>query len=118
MIPLTLGIVIGVVGVSHLLRWLLARYEKATLGALLGLLLGAVVGLWPFQHPEPPLPGDIVKGQLVTLENVENIDPEAWPLARFQPSGGQLGAAAGCIGAGLVATLLIGRIGRDDEAGP
>jgi len=35
------GLVIGIVGVSNLLRWLLDRYAKATLGALLGLLLGA-----------------------------------------------------------------------------
>ncbi|MCH9057776.1 MAG: DUF368 domain-containing protein, partial [Planctomycetes bacterium] len=39
-VPVGLGVVVGIVGVSNLLRWLLARYAKATLGALLGLLLG------------------------------------------------------------------------------
>jgi putative membrane protein len=116
-VPLGVGIVVGVVGVSNLLRWLLHRYEKATLGALLGLLLGAVVGLWPFQQPEPPVPGDVVKGQVVTEANLAGIDPEDWPLARFDPSGRQLGVAAGCIAAGLFATLLIGRIGRDENDG-
>ena len=56
-VPLGLGIVVGVVGVSNLLRWLLERAEKATLGALLGLLLGAVVGLWPFTESPDPTPG-------------------------------------------------------------
>jgi putative membrane protein len=116
-VPLGLGIVVGVVGVSNLLRWLLDRYEKATLGALLGLLLGAVVGLWPFQQPEPPVPGDVVKGQVVTEANLAGIEPEDWALARFDPSGGQVGVAAGCIAAGLFATLLIGRIGRDENDG-
>jgi len=56
-VPLGLGIVAGVVGVSNLLRWLLDRAEKATLGALLGLLLGAVVGLWPFPEGQEPTLG-------------------------------------------------------------
>ncbi len=50
-VPVGIGVVVGVVGVSNLLRWLMDRYEAATLGALLGLLLGAVVGLYPFQAP-------------------------------------------------------------------
>jgi len=47
-IPVGIGAVIGIVGLSNLLKVLLRRYEKATLGFLLGLLLGSVLGLWPF----------------------------------------------------------------------
>ncbi len=35
-LPVGLGVVVGVVGVSNLLRWLLHRYERATLGVLTG----------------------------------------------------------------------------------
>jgi putative membrane protein len=111
MIPLGLGIVAGVVGVSNLLRWLLDRHEKATLGALLGLLLGAVVGLWPFQEGRPPEPGELLRGQVVTAENAASFDVDDWPVTRFDPSSGQLAAALGLIGAGLAATALIGRLG-------
>ncbi len=117
MIPLGLGIVAGVVGVSNLLRWLLDRYEKATLGALLGLLLGAVVGLWPFQEGRPPEPGELVKGQVVTIESAASFDVDDWPVTRFDPSSGQLATALGLIGAGLAATALIGRLGGDEPAG-
>ncbi|MBW1686065.1 MAG: DUF368 domain-containing protein [Deltaproteobacteria bacterium] len=117
MIPLGLGIVAGVVGVSNLLRWLLDRYEKATLGALLGLLLGAVVGLWPFQEGRPPEPGELVKGQVVTAESAASFDVDDWPVTRFDPSSGQLATALGLIGAGLAATALIGRLGGDEPAG-
>jgi putative membrane protein len=113
-IPLGLGIVVGVVGVSNLLRWLLDRYQKATLGALLGLLLGAVVGLWPFQEGRPPEPGELVKGQVVTAESAASFDIDDWPVTRFDPSGGQLAAALALIGVGLAATALIGRLGGDE----
>ena len=66
LLPVGLGVAAGIVGVSNLLRWLLDRFRQATLGALLGLLLGAVAGLWPFQQPVEPPPGSIVRGQVVT----------------------------------------------------
>ncbi len=115
-IPLGLGVVVGIVGMSNLLRWLLKRYPHATLGALLGLLFGAVIGLWPFQAGTPPTPGDIIKGQMVTIENVSGFDVDDWPVRRFDPTGREVASALGLIGVGLAATLLIGRFG-DDESG-
>jgi putative membrane protein len=112
-VPLGLGIVAGVVGVSNVLKWLLERYQKATLGALLGLLLGAVVGLWPFQAAVEPTAGDVVKGQVVTLDNAASFDPEDWPLRRFDPVGGQVAGSLSLVAAGLLATLAIGRLSRD-----
>lgn len=47
-IPVGIGVGLGIVGLSNLLKWLLRRWESATLGFLLGLLLGSVLGLWPF----------------------------------------------------------------------
>jgi len=112
-IPLGLGVVAGVVGVSNLLRWLLRRYEKATLGALLGLLLGAVVGLWPFQDSRAPLIGEHIDGQLVTAENIGEIEPEDWPLQRFDPTPAQAVAALALVAGGFGGTLAIGRLGGD-----
>ncbi len=114
-VPLGAGVVVGVVGVSNLLQWLLARYAKPTLGVLLGLLLGAVVGLWPFQQGRPPEPGDIVKGHRVTTRNAAAIDTDDWPLKRFNPTGSQAGASVGLVLAGLAGTVLIGRLGGETE---
>jgi putative membrane protein len=116
-IPLGIGIVVGVVGVSNLLQWLLRRYEKATLGALLGLLFGAVVGLWPFQEPAEPIPGDAIKGRIVTVENASDFDRDDWRLVSFEPNHREVATAAGLIAAGFSATLLIGRLGRSDANG-
>ncbi len=114
-VPLGLGVVGGVVGVSNLLRWLLERAEKATLGALLGLLLGAVVGLWPFQEGRPPVAGDVVKGRVLTAETAAEVEVDDWPVVRFTPTAGQVGTSGALIVAGLGATLLLGRIGREDD---
>ncbi len=110
-IPLGLGIVVGVVGVSNLLQWLLRRFAKPTLGVLLGLLLGAVVGLWPFQQARPPEPGDLIAGRQVTAQNAASFEPEDWPVRFFEPSAVQFATAAGMIALGLAATLLIARLG-------
>ena len=116
MIPLGIGIAVGVAGVSNLLQWLLQRYEKATLGALLGLLFGAVVGLWPFQEPVPPISGETLKGQIVTDENLADFDRDDWRLVSFEPSGREMASAAGLVAIGFGATLLIGQLGRRDPA--
>ena len=87
-VPVGAGVLAGIVGVSNLIRWLLANFAKPTLGVLLGLLLGAVVGLWPFQEPVAPKVGEIVQGNVVTPLTVKSIDLEDWRVETFQPTAG------------------------------
>jgi len=49
-VPVGIGVVLGVVVVSNLVRALLRRCEQATLGVLMGLLCGSVLGLYPFEY--------------------------------------------------------------------
>ena len=114
-IPVGLGVVVGVAVVSNVLKWLLARYEQQTLGVLLGLLVGAVVGLWPFQQGEKPEVGDVVKGRALTAETLAELEPKDYPTKYFDPSGGQIGTALGLVIAGFFATMLVARLGRDPE---
>ena len=115
LVPLGIGVVIGVAGISNLMRMLLARYEKPTLGVLLGLLLGAVLGLWPFQQGVAPRPGDVIKGRTMTVESVAALDPKDYPLERFQPSGGQIALSFGLVIVGFAATQAVAWVGRDRE---
>lgn len=111
-VPVGIGVAAGIVGISNLLRWTLDRFPKPTLGLLLGLLLGAVAGLWPFQEGVPPLAGDVFKGVALSEQSAAEIDPEEWPVEYFRPERRQVAAALGLIGLGFAATLAIDRLGR------
>ena len=115
LVPLGVGIFAGVVGISNLMRLLLAHFKKATLGVLLGLLLGAVLGLWPFQHGARPEPGTIVKGRVMTEELISSLDPKDYPLESFAPSGVRIGASALLVGVGLLVTQGVSFVGRARE---
>jgi putative membrane protein len=110
-VPVGIGVALGIVGVSNLLRWTLERFPKATLGVLLGLLVGAVVGLWPFQQGVPPEAGDVFKGRTLGVAEAAAVDPEDWPLEAYAPSPGQALASVGLILLGLGITLGIDRVG-------
>ncbi len=109
-IPVGLGVVAGIVGVSNLIRWLLEHYRTATLGALMGLVLGAIIGLWPFQAGVPPQIGERVHGQAITSETLSQIEAEDWPVRIFSPSAGQIGAGLGLIVLGVGITLGLDRL--------
>ncbi len=64
-IPTALGAVASLVLLSNFLKWMLRRHEQPTLGVLLGLLLGSVVGIWPFDATSQP--GDYALGLLLAL---------------------------------------------------
>lgn len=54
LIPIGIGIAIGIGGLSNVLKVFLVRFERPTHAALLGLLLGSALGLWPFQESGCP----------------------------------------------------------------
>ena len=112
MLPVGVGVVIGVVGVSNLLKMLLEKHKDATLGVLLGFLVGAVIGLWPFQHGVRPQVGDLYRGQPLTAAALETLAPSKYPTAFFSPDALQIVGAMALIIAGFLLTALIARFGQ------
>ncbi len=111
LVPVAIGAVIGVVLVSNIMQWFLANARKATLGVLMGFLLGAVLGLWPF-HAH--LESDILMTEMgLTLENIKELKPRDWPVRQFSPSGLQLLAAMGLIVLGFIISLGITMLGKE-----
>lgn len=106
-IPIGFGVVVGIAGVSNLLRWLLHRYEKATFAVLLGLLLGAPAGLYPFREVVVPMITP-APGEVVTEETIE----EHSTLQTYTPSGLQIAASLGLVALGCAATIGVSYLGR------
>ncbi|QDT10080.1 DUF368 domain-containing protein [Planctomycetes bacterium K23_9] len=116
-LPVGLGVVIGVALVGNLLQWLLRHHRKATLGALIGLLLGSTVGLWPFQQAIAPKVGDVIKGSELTEKTIGNVETDDWPTVYFRPDLLTVASSIALIGLGFGITMGIARIGgQDDDA--
>jgi len=99
-VPVGIGVVCGVVGISNLLRYSMRRFPKATLGLLLGLLVGAVAGLWPFQRSLPPQAGEPDPGRIASGEMLQEVQREGGRLVPYAPAPRQ--------GLGAFALVLVG----------
>jgi len=115
LLPVAIGVGVGVVVVSNIVELLLEKLPKLTFGSLLGLLSGAVIGLWPFQQGRAPKIGQTVRGQMMTPELIEALEPEKYPVEFFTASGVQIAGAVGLIVVGFAATALLARFGAAAE---
>ena len=115
-LPIGIGAVLGLVVISNLIKFSLEHFKKQTLGVLLGLLIGAVVGLWPFQQSVAPEPGDVIRGQVMTSASIIALDSKDFPIQRFAPTGGQCAGSVGLIVGGFLLTQMIALIGNRENA--
>jgi putative membrane protein len=113
LMPVGVGVVLGILLVGNLLKWLLQSYPKIILGVLLGLLLGSVGGLYPFQEGVPPEHGDIIKGVMVTAENIGQFKKKDWLIEFRLPSLWQAFVSLVLIAIGLGVTKLIAALGSE-----
>lgn len=47
-----IGAIVGILGFSKFLHWLLARWQKETMIVLAGFIIGSLVKVWPWSNPE------------------------------------------------------------------
>lgn len=110
-LPVGIGVGLGVLVISNLLRAVLERYEQPTLGALMGLLVGAVFGLWPFQEGVPPEVGQVFKGEILTAERLAELSPDKYPTVFYTPTFADVAMAIGLVVVGYAITTLVARVG-------
>jgi putative membrane protein len=110
-LPVGVGVAIGILVVSNLIKIVLERHEQPTLGVLMGLLVGAVFGLWPFQEGVPPRIGELFKGQILTAEGFAELTADKFPTEFYTPTFNDVMMAVGLIGLGYMITTLVSRLG-------
>lgn len=49
-IPVGLGAIVGIMGFSRILSWLLRNYEQATIAVLVGFMVGSLRKIWPWKE--------------------------------------------------------------------
>ncbi|MDH3624445.1 MAG: DUF368 domain-containing protein [Myxococcales bacterium] len=110
-LPVGIGVAVGVLVISNFVKLVLQRYEQPTLGVLMGLLVGAVFGLWPFQEGVAPEVGEVFKGEVLTVERLAELAPDKYPTVFYAPSFSEVMTALGLVGLGYLLTTLVARIG-------
>ena len=92
-----LGATIGILSFSKFLKWLLARFESATMAVLCGFMLGSLRKIWPFKFDLTP---EVTKFKLKEFRN-------EWPDAFT----GDVWATIGLAVAAFAFVLLLERFG-------
>ncbi len=117
LLPVAIGVVIGIAGISRVFAAALRRYEKLTTGLLLGFLVGAVAGLYPFQRGVRPTVGQLFKGQVLTEADILAMPEHKFPTELFAPSATEVVVSIGLIIFGFTLTALVAKFGSSKESG-
>lgn len=111
LLPFGVGFAAGIALTALAMRTLLQKHESTTTGALLGLLLGAILGLWPFRTGVQPEIGDVIRGQTIaTVEQRDQVKPQHWRTEVFAPDLQEVFAAAMAAALGFGTALAVGRL--------
>ena len=129
-VPVGIGAVLGIIALSNILKILLQRWSRPTIGVLLGILLGSVIGLWPFD--KQPSQKSLERRDVAELRSfvahwdIPNIDDataderlagaiqENWDRRRrssYEPA--TVAFAAALLVAGFAMTGLLGQAKRE-----
>ena len=82
------GAVVGILGFSKFLHWLLARWHKETLVALAGFIIGSLVKVWPWSNTEAivrsQFPEAAALAEAAEIARYQSlIDPQIWSAVIF-----------------------------------
>jgi len=103
LVPFALGAISGLMLFSRLLAWLLRHYYRVTLAAIIGMLMGSLWLLWPFQSRNY----ELIRGKQQLV-----FSTPIWPA---QLGSGEFFASVLCI-AGVAAVLVMDMLARRTRA--
>ena len=75
------GCVVGIIGFTKFLKFLLAKHEQATLATLCGFMVGSLRSLWPFQEKSVLQPATETTKEIAQYVNVAPADVQTALIA-------------------------------------
>lgn len=117
LLPAGIGAALGIFLLSRVFHRLLHADRKATIGTLIGLLVGALVELWPFQRIVEPHVGDVVGGRILTQELLNQLPSWRFPSEFYMPDAREIIGAVLFFAFGAAITALGARFGARNESG-
>jgi putative membrane protein len=84
--PVAIGIVLGLLGFSHLLSWVFRKFRNQTIALLTGFILGSLTIIWPWKEEiyATDLHGEILmKNEESVIARYELIIPESFSVEVF-----------------------------------
>jgi putative membrane protein len=117
LLPVVVGVALGIGVVSRLFEAALRKYEKLTMGILLGFLSGAVIGLYPFQRGVRPFAGQQVRGQVLTEADITALPAHKFPTEFFEPTLTEAVVAFSLVIFGFTLTALVAKFGNNRQSG-
>lgn len=98
-----LGCVIGILGFSKFLHWLLKRFERPTMLVLVGFVLGALVKVWPWNDMSKVAQAQLLRG---------GMDAEAAKAGAdlLLSSGGNMGQVIDLQVSGAIIWAIVGLV--------
>jgi len=77
LLPVVLGSIAGFIILSRIISYLLEKFRNGTIGLLTGFILGSLLIIWPWKHPEYLLDGN---GEIVIRKSKMIIEGYTWFL--------------------------------------
>lgn len=115
--PAAMGVAVGILLLARVFHRLLSTARKATLGTSIGLLLGALVELWPFQRAVRPAIGDVHGGRVLDAAALDALPAWRYPSEFFTPTVQEVATALVLFVCGFAITALGARFGKRHESG-
>lgn len=81
--PVAIGIVVGLIGFSHLLSWVFSRFRNQTISLLTGFILGSLIIIWPWKEAVYALSSSgavLLKNNMPVVARYQPILPEGFSI--------------------------------------
>lgn len=113
------GCIVGLLGFSRILSWLLSKYKDLSFALLTGFIIGALNKVWPWRNVSTILDKESgERMEVLDLSNFSNIDVETYKVIQevnCMPNDYMMGEPLTlltifCTFAGLFSVFLLGRL--------